>query len=133
MYGGEISTGASKKLYYTDVRTVNYYGEDKHTFSYTGNLRLQLQGSGVTVEDGGYFELNGGDVYGRGPHFAAIEGRRGSTVVINDGYIEGAGGADVYSGGYKRRAWEGWRTLRRADARSTASSLSTAADSKRAS
>lgn len=116
MYGGEISTGASKKLYYTDVRTVNYYGEDKHTFSYTGNLRLQLQGSGVTVEDGGYFELNGGDVYGRGPHFAAIEGRRGSTVVINDGYIEGAGGADVYSGGYKRRAWEGWRTLRRADA-----------------
>ena len=116
MYGGEISTGASKKLYYTDVRTVNYYGEDKHTFSYTGNLRLQLQGSGVTVEDGGYFELNGGDVYGRGPHFAAIEGRRGSTVLINDGYIEGAGGADVYSGGYRSRAWEGWRTLRRSSA-----------------
>ncbi|UKI12903.1 MAG: hypothetical protein L6V84_00750 [Oscillospiraceae bacterium] len=80
MYGGEISTGASKKLYYTDVRTVNYYGEDKHTFSYTGNLRLQLQGSGVTVENGGYFEMNGGDVYGRGTHFAAIEGRPGSTV-----------------------------------------------------
>lgn len=112
MYGGEISTGASKKLYYTDVRTVNYYGEDKHTFSYTGNLRLQLQGSGVTVENGGYFELNGGDVYGRGTHFAAIEGRRGSTVVINDGYIEGAGGADAYSGGYRSRAWEGWRNLR---------------------
>ena len=112
MYGGEISTGASKKLYYTDVRTVNYWGEDKHTFSYTGNLRLQLQGSGVTVENGGYFELNGGDVYGRGPHFAAIEGRRGSTVVINDGYIEGAGGADAYSGGYRSRAWEGWRGLR---------------------
>ena len=112
MYGGEISTGASKKLYYTDVRTVNYYGEDKHTFSYTGNLRLQLQGSGVTVENGGYFELNGGDVYGRGTHFAAIEGRPGSTVVINDGYIEGAGGADAYSGGYESRAWEGWRWLR---------------------
>ena len=112
MYGGEISTGASKKLYYTDVRTVNYWGEDKHTFSYTGNLRLQLQGSGVTVENGGYFELNGGDVYGRGTHFAAIEGRRGSTVVINDGYIEGAGGADAYSGGYRSRAWEGWRNLR---------------------
>lgn len=112
MYGGEISTGASKKLYYTDVRTVNYWGEDKHTFSYTGNLRLQLQGSGVTVENGGYFELNGGDVYGRGTHFAAIEGRPGSTVVINDGYIEGAGGADAYSGGYRYRAWEGWRNLR---------------------
>ena len=112
MYGGEISTGASKKLYYTDVRTVNYWGEDKHTFSYTGNLRLQLQGSGVTVEAGGYFELNGGDVYGRGTHFAAIEGRPGSTVVINDGYIEGVGGADAYSGGYRSRAWEGWRNLR---------------------
>ena len=112
MYGGEISTGASKKLYYTNVRTVNYWGEDKHTFSYTGNLRLQLQGSGVTVEDGGYFELNGGDVYGRGTHFAAIEGRPGSTVLINDGYIEGAGGADAYSGGYRYRAWEGWRNLR---------------------
>lgn len=116
MYGGEISTGASKKLYYTNVRTVNYWGEDKHTFSYTGNLRLQLQGSGVTVENGGYFELNGGDVYGRGAHFAAIEGRPGSTVLINDGYIEGAGGADVYSGGYRSRAWKGWRTLRRSSA-----------------
>ena len=117
MYGGEISTGASKKLYYSSVRKVNYRGNDKLELPYTGNLRLQLQGSGVTVEDGGYFELNGGDVYGRGMHFAAIEGRPGSTVLINDGYIEGAGGADVYSGGYERRAWEeGWASLRKADA-----------------
>ena len=117
MYGGEISTGASKKLYYTNVRKVNSRGIDELKLPYTGNMRLQLQGSGVTVEDGGYFELNGGDVYGRGMHFAAIEGRPGSTVVINDGYIEGAGGADVYSGGYEKRAWqEGWRGLRRADA-----------------
>lgn len=117
MYGGEISTGASKKLYYSSVRKVDYRGSDKLKLPYTGNLRLQLQGSGVTVEDGGYFELNGGDVYGRGMHFAAIEGRPGSTVLINDGYIEGAGGADVYSGGYERRAWEeGWASLRKADA-----------------
>ena len=117
MYGGEISTGASKKLHYSSVRKVDYRGSDKLKLPYTGNLRLQLQGSGVTVEDGGYFELNGGDVYGRGMHFAAIEGRPGSTVLINDGYIEGAGGADVYSGGYERRAWEeGWASLRKADA-----------------
>ena len=117
MYGGEISTGASKKLYYSSVRKVDYRGSDKLKLPYTGNLRLQLQGSGVTVEDGGYFELNGGDVYGRGMHFAAIEGRPGSTVLINDGYIEGAGGADVYSGGYEKRAWqEGWGSLRKADA-----------------
>ena len=117
MYGGEISTGASKKLYYSSVRKVDYRGSDKLELPYTGNLRLQLQGSGVTVEDGGYFELNGGDVYGRGMHFAAIEGRPGSTVLINDGYIEGAGGADVYSGGYEKRAWEeGWASLRKADA-----------------
>ena len=112
MYGGEISTGASKKGSYFNMRQVNYIGEDKYKFPYTGSARLQLQGSGVTVENGGYFELNGGDVYGRGTHFAAIEGRPGSTVVINDGYIEGAGGADVYSGGYRCRAWEGWRSLR---------------------
>lgn len=117
MYGGEISTGASKKLYYSNVRKVNSRGIDALKLPYTGNMRLQLQGSGVTVEDGGYFELNGGDVYGRGMHFAAIEGRPGSTVLINDGYIEGAGGADVYSGGYESRAWQkGWRELRRADA-----------------
>ena len=117
MYGGEISTGASKKLYYSSVRKVNSRGIDELKLPYTGNLRLQLQGSGVTVEDGGYFELNGGDVYGRGMHFAAIEGRPGSTVLINDGYIEGAGGADVYSGGYEKRAWEeGWRGLRKAEA-----------------
>lgn len=117
MYGGEISTGASKKLHYSSVRKVDYRGSDKLKLPYTGNLRLQLQGSGVTVEDGGYFELNGGDVYGRGMHFAAIEGRPGSTVLINDGYIEGAGGADVYSGGYEKRAWEeGWASLRKADA-----------------
>lgn len=116
MYGGEISTGASKKLYYHNVPKTDSAGFIKGGFNHTGNARLQLQGSGVTVEDGGYFELNGGDVYGRGTHFAAIEGRPGSTVVINDGYIEGAGGADVYSGGYKRRAWYGWRKLRNADA-----------------
>ena len=117
MYGGEISTGASKKLYYSNVRKVNSRGIDALKLPYTGNMRLQLQGSGVTVENGGYFELNGGDVYGRGMHFAAIEGRPGSTVLINDGYIEGAGGADVYSGGYESRAWQkGWRELRRADA-----------------
>ena len=117
MFGGEISTGASKKLYYSSVRKVDYRGSDKLKLPYTGNLRLQLQGSGVTVEDGGYFELNGGDVYGRGMHFAAIEGRPGSTVLINDGYIEGAGGADAYSGGYEKRAWEeGWASLRKADA-----------------
>lgn len=117
MYGGEISTGASKKLYYSSVRKVNSRGIDELKLPYTGNMRLQLQGSGVTVENGGYFELNGGDVYGRGMHFAAIEGRPGSTVLINDGYIEGAGGADVYSGGYESRAWQkGWRELRRSDA-----------------
>ena len=116
MYGGEISTGASKKLHYTNKPKTDSAGFIKGGFNYTGNARLQLQGSGVTVEDGGYFELNGGDVYGRGTHFAAIEGRPGSTVVINDGYIEGAGGADVYSGGYERRAWYGWRKLRNADA-----------------
>lgn len=116
MYGGEISTGASKKLHYTNKPKTDSAGFIKGGFNYTGNARLQLQGSGVTVEDGGYFELNGGDVYGRGMHFAAIEGRPGSTVVINDGYIEGAGGADVYSGGYKKRAWYGWRKLRDADA-----------------
>ena len=104
MYGGEISTGASKKLHYTNKPKTDSAGFIKGGFNYTGNARLQLQGSGVTVEDGGYFELNGGDVYGRGMHFAAIEGRPGSTVLINDGYIEGAGGADVYSGGYERRA-----------------------------
>ena len=117
MYGGEISTGASKKLHYTNKPKTDSAGFIKGGFNYTGNARLQLQGSGVTVEDGGYFELNGGDVYGRGMHFAAIEGRPGSTVLINDGYIEGAGGADVYSGGYERRAWEeGWASLRKADA-----------------
>lgn len=116
MYGGEISTGASKKLHYTNKPKTDSAGFIKGGFNYTGNARLQLQGSGVTVEAGGYFELNGGDVYGRGTHFAAIEGRPGSTVVINDGYIEGAGGADVYSGGYERRAWYGWRKLRDADA-----------------
>ena len=116
MYGGEISTGASKKLYYHNVPKTDSAGFIKGGFNHTGNARLQLQGSGVTVEDGGYFELNGGDVYGRGTHFAAIEGRPGSTVLINDGYIEGAGGADVYSGGYERRAWYGWRKLRDADA-----------------
>lgn len=116
MYGGEISTGASKKLHYTNKPKTDSAGFIKGGFNYTGNARLQLQGSGVTVEDGGYFELNGGDVYGRGTHFAAIEGRPGSTVLINDGYIEGAGGADVYSGGYQRRAWYGWRKLRDADA-----------------
>ncbi len=116
MYGGEISTGASKKLHYTNKPKTDSAGFIKGGFNYTGNARLQLQGSGVTVEDGGYFELNGGDVYGRGTHFAAIEGRPGSTVLINDGYIEGAGGADVYSGGYERRAWYGWRKLRNADA-----------------
>ena len=116
MYGGEISTGASKKLHYTNKPKTDSAGFIKGGFNYTGNARLQLQGSGVTVEDGGYFELNGGDVYGRGTHFAAIEGRPGSTVLINDGYIEGAGGADVYSGGYERRAWYGWRKLRDADA-----------------
>ena len=116
MYGGEISTGASKKLYYHNVPKTDSAGFIKGGFNHTGNARLQLQGSGVTVEDGGYFELNGGDVYGRGTHFAAIEGRPGSTVLINDGYIEGAGGADVYSGGYERRAWYGWRKLRNADA-----------------
>lgn len=116
MYGGEISTGASKKLYYTNKPKTDSAGFIKGGFNYTGNARLQLQGSGVTVEDGGYFELNGGDVYGRGTHFAAIEGRPGSTVLINDGYIEGAGGADVYSGGYEKRAWYGWRDLRDADA-----------------
>ena len=116
MYGGEISTGASKKLHYTNRPKTDPAGFIKGGFNYTGNARLQLQGSGVTVEDGGYFELNGGDVYGRGMHFAAIEGRPGSTVLINDGYIEGAGGADVYSGGYSRRAWYGWRDLRDADA-----------------
>lgn len=116
MYGGEISTGASKKLHYTNRPKTDPAGFIKGGFNYTGNARLQLQGSGVTVEDGGYFELNGGDVYGRGMHFAAIEGRPGSTVLINDGYIEGAGGADVYSGGYERRAWYGWRDLRDADA-----------------
>lgn len=116
MYGGEISTGASKKLHYTNKPKTDSAGFIKGGFNYTGNARLQLQGSGVTVEDGGYFELNGGDVYGRGTHFAAIEGRPGSTVLINDGYIEGAGGADVYSGGYNRRAWYGWRKLRDADA-----------------
>ncbi len=116
MYGGEISTGASKKLHYTNKPKTDPAGFIKGGFNYTGNARLQLQGSGVTVEDGGYFELNGGDVYGRGMHFAAIEGRPGSTVLINDGYIEGAGGADVYSGGYERRAWYGWRKLRDADA-----------------
>lgn len=116
MYGGEISTGASKKLHYTNRPKTDSAGFIKGGFNYTGNARLQLQGSGVTVEDGGYFELNGGDVYGRGTHFAAIEGRPGSTVLINDGYIEGAGGADVYSGGYNRRAWYGWRKLRDADA-----------------
>ena len=116
MYGGEISTGASKKLHYTNKPKTDSAGFIKGGFNYTGNARLQLQGSGVTVEDGGYFELNGGDVYGRGTHFAAIEGRPGSTVLINDGYIEGAGGADAYSGGYKYRAWDGWTTLRRADA-----------------
>ena len=117
MYGGEISTGASKKLHYTNKPKTDSAGFIKGGFNYTGNARLQLQGSGVTVEDGGYFELNGGDVYGRGMHFAAIEGRPGSTVLINDGYIEGAGGADVYSGGYEKRAWEeGWRGLRKAEA-----------------
>lgn len=116
MYGGEISTGASKKLHYTNKPKTDPAGFIKGGFNYTGNARLQLQGSGVTVEDGGYFELNGGDVYGRGMHFAAIEGRPGSTVLINDGYIEGAGGADVYSGGYENRAWYGWRDLRDADA-----------------
>ena len=116
MYGGEISTGASKKLHYTNKPKTDSAGFIKGGFNYTGNARLQLQGSGVTVEDGGYFELNGGDVYGRGMHFAAIEGRPGSTVLINDGYIEGAGGADVYSGGYEKRAWYGWRKLRDADA-----------------
>ena len=116
MYGGEISTGASKKLHYTNKPKTDSAGFIKGGFNYTGNARLQLQGSGVTVEAGGYFELNGGDVYGRGTHFAAIEGRPGSTVLINDGYIEGAGGADVYSGGYNRRAWYGWRKLRDADA-----------------
>ena len=116
MYGGEISTGASKKLFRSSERKVDCVGGEKFQFPYTGSARLQLQGSGVTVEDGGYFELNGGDVYGRGMHFAAIEGRPGSTVVINDGYIEGAGGADVYSGGYEKRAWQGWRGLRLADA-----------------
>lgn len=116
MYGGEISTGASKKLYYHNRPKTDSAGFIKGGFNHTGNARLQLQGSGVTVEDGGYFELNGGDVYGRGTHFAAIEGRPGSTVLINDGYIEGAGGADVYSGGYERRAWYGWRKLRNADA-----------------
>ena len=116
MYGGEISTGASKKLFRSSERKVDCVGGEKFQFPYTGNARLQLQGSGVTVEDGGYFELNGGDVYGRGMHFAAIEGRPGSTVLINDGYIEGAGGADVYSGGYEKRAWQGWRGLRLADA-----------------
>lgn len=116
MYGGEISTGASKKLHYTNKPKTDPAGFIKGGFNYTGNARLQLQGSGVTVEDGGYFELNGGDVYGRGMHFAAIEGRPGSTVLINDGYIEGAGGADVYSGGYEKRAWYGWRDLRDADA-----------------
>lgn len=116
MYGGEISTGASKKLHYTNKPKTDSAGFIKGGFNYTGNARLQLQGSGVTVEDGGYFELNGGDVYGRGTHFAAIEGRPGSTVLINDGYIEGAGGADVYSGGYEERAWYGWRDLRDADA-----------------
>ena len=116
MYGGEISTGASKKLFRSSERKVDCIGGEKFQFPYTGSARLQLQGSGVTVEDGGYFELNGGDVYGRGMHFAAIEGRPGSTVLINDGYIEGAGGADVYSGGYEKRAWQGWRGLRRADA-----------------
>ena len=116
MYGGEISTGASKKGSYFNMRQVDYVGEDKYKFPYTGSARLQLQGSGVTVENGGYFELNGGDVYGRGTHFAAIEGRPGSTVLINDGYIEGAGGADAYSGGYEYRAWDGWTTLRCADA-----------------
>lgn len=116
MYGGEISTGASKKLYYHNVPKTDSAGFIKGGFNHTGNARLQLQGSGVTVEAGGYFELNGGDVYGRGTHFAAIEGRPGSTVLINDGYIEGAGGADVYSGGYQRRAWYGWRKLRDADA-----------------
>ena len=116
MYGGEISTGASKKLHYTNKPKTDSAGFIKGGFNYTGNARLQLQGSGVTVEDGGYFELNGGDVYGRGTHFAAIEGRPGSTVLINDGYIEGAGGADVYSGGYEKRAWYGWRKLRDADA-----------------
>ena len=112
MYGGEISTGASKKLYYSNKSKTDSAGFTKGGSHYFGNARLQLQGSGVTVEDGGYFELNGGDVYGRGTHFAAIEGRPGSTVLINDGYIEGAGGADVYSGGYKLRAWEGWRDFR---------------------
>ena len=112
MYGGEISTGASKKIYYSNQAKTDSAGFTKGGSNYFGNARLQLQGSGVTVEDGGYFELNGGDVYGRGTHFAAIEGRPGSTVLINDGYIEGAGGADVYSGGYRLRAWEGWRDFR---------------------
>ncbi len=112
MYGGEISTGASKKIYYSNQSKTDSAGFTKGGSHYFGNTRLQLQGSGVTVEDGGYFELNGGDVYGRGTHFAAIEGRPGSTVLINDGYIEGAGGADVYSGGYRLRAWEGWRDFR---------------------
>lgn len=116
MYGGEISTGASKKLYYSNESKTDSAGFTKGGSHYFGNARLQLQGSGVTVEDGGYFELNGGDVYGRGTHFAAIEGRPGSTVLINDGYIEGAGGADVYSGGYELRAWKGWRSFREADA-----------------
>ena len=116
MYGGEISTGASKKLYYSNESKTDSAGFTKGGSRFFGNARLQLQGSGVTVEDGGYFELNGGDVYGRGTHFAAIEGRPGSTVLINDGYIEGAGGADVYSGGYELRAWKGWRSFREADA-----------------
>ena len=116
MYGGEISTGASKKLYYSNESKTDSAGFTKGGSRYFGNARLQLQGSGVTVENGGYFELNGGDVYGRGTHFAAIEGRPGSTVLINDGYIEGAGGADVYSGGYELRAWKGWRSFREADA-----------------
>ena len=36
MFGGEISTGASKKLYYTDIIKINYCGENKHQSPYTG-------------------------------------------------------------------------------------------------
>ena len=99
--GGKIAPGRSKKQR-LDVANTN--GEGGVGNWYSGNVRNQVHGSGIIVNEGGKLTVNGGDIYGRGYQHLYVDGEgarqhaiyagSGSTVIINDGRFIGKGGSN---------------------------------------
>ena len=99
---GEIKGGGrSKRQWLTNARN-----QSDGSPGHAGYVRNQVNGTGITVEDGGELVVNGGRISGRGfqfiertvgPRCWAIFGDSNAKVTINDGWFRGNGCADVIS------------------------------------